>query len=1264
MACNTNIFTEKETNNWIKASIALNVTREGLANFLNTQLQNVHAVVGRSCGLCPIEKLIPCPTNPYCKKIKRNNCAFHKSQKPQPCPTCDNVKQNIILLHRYGRPSLKNTRAEKWALDYWEIGKCYLPPDGYSSVSSVLESDFNGVISIMLNCLHFQTCLSSSFLSPPPPDNQCQLEKVRQIGREVRHTANCQVTDADLQDYFLTLSTLLADPICLQHDPSAMIACTKLRDLQNDSISLDTLGDLLKEAYQTLNDAKEAGQRYSEMAERSLSKGLKRLENAIQVGQQRLESKTNIGEQRMIMKTHTVEEGIQIAYERFESMIQLKEQRLEHEKKVVKQRIESKIHEVEQCIESDMHDGMQRIERKIRNAEQSIESNKHDAIQRIENKNQLVEQTIVQNVIGERMKHEANETSKAGYERVVSELRPKKECTHVEVEHEIKKIGKHIHDGRLVELSRAYIEHVKDCLSDPGSIEQGGYGTVYITRKQVDGFRQRIVLKELSVDDSPESRREDKVHILASVTNEKLASRIMHFAIVPLIAYHDDLEKGKYYFIAPYLEKGDLYAAIQSDRKLLVESPPSAEYIPVLHWKHRLKIMFQIACAIDYLHTGNSFRGTILHMDIKSKNVVVDSELNARLIDFGLAREVKEGEGLQTSTPVYGTKGYFPTVEHKRLTPEHDYHNFGIVIRELLTGVDPTECAKDDAIQLRKWDSRRVGNSIHDRVWPKEFNTRQKIRALADKCIDSIKKEGTLKSKGICDELKDIMRTNGVKTWKGWNDQRCEICMVNEHDAKSPVAAINHKDCPGKIKICHACMRNSYFNPIKCHTCDNDIKAVIGDGWGAVLIAGYDEHEANLFKKDVTAFGDAITSTVLPTMCISKSNLVVVDCNTKSEESASSRIEKAFKILESKHVHTLVFLYSGHNSNFGFQIGRTSTQDEKSEYLFYHIDELCKCIEEINGLEKVILFLDCCYAKPLNVPDHICLIQFNATGPNDKTEVIGAKGSIFTRYLVQAFTMKASGEKCKLHDYDCSITGDFITLGSLWDYILRHSQHDGMEKEKMTPYQNTKNVCLDTMFLAYNYNFEVKFCFDVRVPDENINQMIEVLPRQLTEFRAFKRDILFPACFDMLTNKMNIQASLRPAMSKYAEILVIEVDGGPKHTQEIDNMEKLLLAWYSKRLFRCRFRQCTEIDQERPVGVVLRNGNNVCEILSHLNPEQHPRDIDGLEELMTALDTEEGKIHPESVQPLKLFNDKLSALLHAAKENKVPHFTMFYKFLY
>ncbi|XP_052245526.1 uncharacterized protein LOC127854502 [Dreissena polymorpha] len=307
MAANTNIFTEKQTNNWFKAYIALNWTKEGLTDFVVTELLNVQKTVGSSCGQCFIQNLIPCPTQDVCKKGKRTNCSFHNSLQYKSCQTCDKVKHNIKSLHRFNGPSWANTKAERWAIDPWEIGKCYLPRDGYSSVSSVQASDFNGVISIMLNCTHFQTCVSTACLSPPPPDKQCPLEKVRQIGRDVRHTANCKVTDADLQYFFLTLSTLLADPVCLVHDPSATEARRKLSDLQNDRISLDDLGKLLKEANQILTQAKEAGELFSGEAKRTLKEGLDALEAKIQAGEQSIENKTQESINRIKQATNEKE---------------------------------------------------------------------------------------------------------------------------------------------------------------------------------------------------------------------------------------------------------------------------------------------------------------------------------------------------------------------------------------------------------------------------------------------------------------------------------------------------------------------------------------------------------------------------------------------------------------------------------------------------------------------------------------------------------------------------------------------------------------------------------------------------------------------------------------------------------------------------------------------------------------------------------------------------------------------------------------------
>ena len=68
-------------------------------------------------------------------------------------------------------------------------------------------------------------------------------------------------------------------------------------------------------------------------------------------------------------------------------------------------------------------------------------------------------------------------------------------------------------------------------------------------------------------------------------------------------------------------------------------------------------------------------------MDIKTPNIVLDTNYNARLIDFGLAREMSKSDETQmeTSHPLMGTKGYFPTGNSKtNLSVVHDYHNFGV----------------------------------------------------------------------------------------------------------------------------------------------------------------------------------------------------------------------------------------------------------------------------------------------------------------------------------------------------------------------------------------------------------------------------------------------------------------------------------------------------------------------------------------------------------------------------------------------------------
>ncbi|KAH3777867.1 hypothetical protein DPMN_179315 [Dreissena polymorpha] len=325
MAATTNIFKDKETNNWFKACIALNVTKEGLTNFVEMTMKKVHAAIGSSCGQCTIEQLFPCSTQGLCNKRKRNSCSFHKSYLPQQCHICEQVKLGIISYHRFKGPSWKNTNAQGWKSNWWDIAKCYLPPQGYADMSSVQESDFNAVINIILNCTDFKNYLSPSWLSPPPPDPQCPLEKVRQIGRDVRHSANCKTTDAELQDYFQILTMLLADPVCLAHDTCANIALSRLTDLQNDRLPLTEFGNLIQEFKQAIERVKDAAEEeFSEKAKHTLEKGLNKIKEALKDSEQVIGKKMDENIQTLYDRTEYCKQQIGDQTSKAEHTIQTK----------------------------------------------------------------------------------------------------------------------------------------------------------------------------------------------------------------------------------------------------------------------------------------------------------------------------------------------------------------------------------------------------------------------------------------------------------------------------------------------------------------------------------------------------------------------------------------------------------------------------------------------------------------------------------------------------------------------------------------------------------------------------------------------------------------------------------------------------------------------------------------------------------------------------------------------------------------------------
>ncbi|KAH3770215.1 hypothetical protein DPMN_171499, partial [Dreissena polymorpha] len=176
MASLSAVFIEAKRTNWLKAWLAVDIAKSGLEQFVDIEAKTLHTNIyntiwSRSsapaaCKGCHTANLLKCPTQGVCKKRgAHGNCtAMHDNaaKQPRPCPinVCNKVHDEIVNQHIFSNPSWKNTSAQQWAKHPWEIAKCYFPPDGYVGKTSVQDTDFNGLISFMMNCKHFNNMFS------------------------------------------------------------------------------------------------------------------------------------------------------------------------------------------------------------------------------------------------------------------------------------------------------------------------------------------------------------------------------------------------------------------------------------------------------------------------------------------------------------------------------------------------------------------------------------------------------------------------------------------------------------------------------------------------------------------------------------------------------------------------------------------------------------------------------------------------------------------------------------------------------------------------------------------------------------------------------------------------------------------------------------------------------------------------------------------------------------------------------------------------
>ncbi|XP_050261134.1 L-type lectin-domain containing receptor kinase IX.1-like [Quercus robur] len=216
------------------------------------------------------------------------------------------------------------------------------------------------------------------------------------------------------------------------------------------------------------------------------------------------------------------------------------------------------------------------------------------------------------------------------------------------------------------EFSYDELAHATNNFNDEQILGRGGFGVVY--RGSLMDSNSSVAVKKIS----EESRQ--GVNEYASEIN--VISRLRHRNLVELIGWCHERSR-ELLLVYEFMPNGSLDSHLYGEGNLLT-------------WRRRYTIIKNLAEALLYLHEGGEH--CVLHRDIKLSNIMLDSNFNAKLGDFGLARLVDHDKGSRTTTSA-GTLGYMDPnyMATGKASKESDVYSFGIVALEIATGKSPTD---------------------------------------------------------------------------------------------------------------------------------------------------------------------------------------------------------------------------------------------------------------------------------------------------------------------------------------------------------------------------------------------------------------------------------------------------------------------------------------------------------------------------------------------------------------------------------------------
>ncbi|KAL3536404.1 hypothetical protein ACH5RR_004865 [Cinchona calisaya] len=201
---------------------------------------------------------------------------------------------------------------------------------------------------------------------------------------------------------------------------------------------------------------------------------------------------------------------------------------------------------------------------------------------------------------------------------------------------------------------------------------EGGFGSVYkgwvdeqLLTPSKPGSGMVVAVKRLN-QDGWQGHKEWLAEI-------NYLGQLRHPNLVKLIGYC--LEDDHRLLVYEFMPKGSM------ENHLFRQG----SYFEPLSWNHRIKIALGAARGLAFLHSAET---KVIYRDFKTSNILLDSKYNAKLSDFGLARDGPTDDKSHVSTQVMGTYGYAAPeyLSTGHLTARSDLYSFGVVLLEMLSG--------------------------------------------------------------------------------------------------------------------------------------------------------------------------------------------------------------------------------------------------------------------------------------------------------------------------------------------------------------------------------------------------------------------------------------------------------------------------------------------------------------------------------------------------------------------------------------------------